>query len=425
MTSSLVVPCERFELEGGLTLLVSPRPGASVTAVRLHLRGGTALDPEGRDGTAFLVGRLADQGTETMSESDLAEALEPRGGSLSGDATGLAGSIAGGGWKLLLEKLFDLARNAAYPKAEVDVQLRRLLSRLSVEREDPRSQAGLLFRKAIYGDHWLGRSAHGTFDTVGTITARHLRTHHRKHWHPSRMTLAICGDLDPQAVRRAVSKFIQGWDAGPKLTAPQPKIPKMGVRVDAFTRDREQVHVFLGHLGVLRANPDWPALVVMDHVLGSGPGFTSRITKRLRDELGLAYSVHADIHASAGRQPGMFRAYIGTSPEHVGTAIRGFLAEMRSIRKDGVTQDELTTAKDYLLGSFALGYERASRRAGHLVAAELHGFGEDHLDQLSQAYRAITADDVQRVAETYLHPESCCVVGAGPVTKKDLSAALA
>ena len=183
--------------------------------------------------------------------------------------------------------------------------------------------------------------------------------------------------------------------------------------------------MFLGHLGVLRANPDWPALVVMDHVLGSGPGFTSRITKRLRDELGLAYSVHADIHASAGRQPGMFRAYIGTSPEHVGTAIRGFLAEMRSIRKDGVTQDELTTAKDYLLGSFALGYERASRRAGHLVAAELHGFAEDHLDQLSQAYRSITADDVQRVAETYLHPELCCVVGAGPVTKKDLSAALA
>jgi zinc protease len=425
MSSTLVVPRERFELEGGLTLLVSPRSGASVTAARLHLRGGSALDPEGRDGTGFLVGRLADQGTANMSEADLAESLEPRGGSLSGDATGLAGSIAGSGWKLLLEKLFDLARNAAYPKAAVDVQLRRVLSRLSIEREDPRSQAGHKFRKLIYGDHWLGRSAHGTFETVETITARHLREHHRKNWHPSRMTLAICGDVDPQAVRRVVSKCIKGWAAGPALIAPKPKIPKMGVRVDAFSREREQVHLFLGHLGVLRANPDWPALVVMDHVLGSGPGFTSRITKRLRDELGLAYSVHADVHASAGRQPGMFRAYIGTSPEHVGTAIQGFLVEMSAIRKDGVTKEELTTAKSYLLGSFALGYERASRRAAHLIASELHGFGEDHLDQLSQAYRSITADDVQRVAETYLHPDACCVVGAGPVTKKELVAALA
>jgi hypothetical protein len=94
---------------------------------------------------------------------------------------------------------------------------------------------------------------------------------------------------------------------------------------------REQVHIYMGHIGVRRTDPDYYALAVMDHVLGTGPGFTSRCSKKLRDELGLCYSVSAGITASASEEPGMFTAYIGTSPEHRQRAIDGFMAEIERI----------------------------------------------------------------------------------------------
>lgn len=420
----LDVPCERFELASGLVLLVSVRKDAPITAARLHLRGGSSSDPAGAEGRSFLVGRLADQGTTRSSEAELVARLEPCGGSLSGDQGGLSGSVAGDHWRVLLKTLLEVARHPSYPEAEVALQRSRILARLQVEQQDPRSQAALRFKRLVYGKHWLGRAAHGTFESLQSTGSVELRQHHAEHWGPDRMILAVCGDVDPEAVRRLVARETRGWEPVGLPAPAKVRFPAPGQRIEAFTKARDQVHVFLGHLGIRRADPAWPALVVMDHILGTGPGFTSRITRRLRDELGLAYTVHADIHSSAGKLPGTFRAYIGTSPEHVGTAVSGFLEEMRRIQDERVTRKELSLARDYLVGSFALGFERASRRAAYCVTAEVHGYAPDHLQTLPGTYAAITAAQVQEAARQHLLPDACCLSAAGPVKRTVLKAAL-
>jgi len=163
---------------------------------------------------------------------------------------------------------------------------------------------------------------------------------------------------------------------------------------------------------------------VMDHVLGTGPGFTNRVAMRLRDQLGLAYSVHANIHGTAGVYPGTFTAYIGTSPANVHTAIEGFLREIRRIQDEPVGRDELRTAKDYVVGSFALSFQRAARRAGYMISAERYKLPPDNLVSLPLLFAAVTPDDVQRVARKHLHPDACCVAAAGPIRKGDLKSAL-
>ena len=416
----LSLPIERFELSCGATLLVSRRPDAPVCAMQAHVRGGPAMDPEGLEGLAYLVGALADQGTGTRDESEIAALLEPHGGELGGDASGLAGVIVGSRWKLLLELLCDVFRDPAYPQKLYERQRTRLLDRLRVERDDPRQQGGLLFRKLVYGGHWMGRAAYGTSESIARISPKDVRALHKRHWVGKRLLLSVCGDVDPQEVRAECERLLKKLAPGKPLETVPPVFPAAGRRVRAFGAERKQVHVFLGHLGIRRNDPDYPALVVMDHVLGTGPGFVNRISRRLRDELGLAYSVHAAIHSSAGVLPGVFSAYIGTSPEHAETAIDGFLAEMRKMRDELVPQDELDTAKQYLLGSFALGFERASRRVSYMTSAQVHGWGADHLPRLIDAFAATTAEDVQRVARTHLQPDSCCLAVAGPIEAKRL-----
>lgn len=421
----LVLPIERFELKCGAVLLVSHRSSAPVCAVYAHIRGGPAFDAPGLEGSAYLVGGLADQGTRRHDEEAIANLLEPAGGALSGDAGGLAGTIVNSDWELLLELMSEQLIEPTYPRMQVERQKRRLLDRLGVEKDDPRTQGGMKFRKLVYGDHWLGRAAYGTIESVRRIGPTQLRAHHRRNWVGKRAVIAVCGDVDAKQVARKLDKLLARWNPGSALVTTPPTFPPRAPRVDVFPAERQQVHMHLGHIGITRNNPDYPALVVMDHVLGTGPGFTNRIARKLRDEMGLAYSVSANIHGSAGILPGMFSAYIGTSPIHVAKALKGFLDEIRLIQREPVGVDELEIAKSYLIGSFPLGFERASRRASYMTSAEVHRFPADNLERLLAQFAAVTRADVQRVAQAHLFPDASCVAASGPLKRTDLARALA
>ena len=420
----LDLPQERFQLSCGATLLVSARANAPITAMQVHLRGGFSLDEPEVLGTAFLTGALATEGTAKHSEVDLAEKLEPFGGSIGGDSTGLSGQIVGDQWKLLANLLAECLLEPAYPKRNVERQRGRLVQRLRVQEDDARLQAARKFRKLVYGDHWLGRTERGTAETVARIERRHLVAFHRKNWVASRAVIAVCGDVDPKAIHRYFNRRLSGWKAGRPLAPPELKFPRPSRRVGAFRADRQQVHLFLGHLGIRRRDPDYVPLMVMDHVLGTGPGFADRISRRLRDEEGLAYTVSANIHSSAGSQPGLFTAYIGTSPDKLEQAARGFVEEIRRIRDEPIEAAELDLVHSYLTGSFVLGFERASRRAQYLVFAYRQNLPEDHLAELPDRIRAVTVEDVQRVAREHLRPEHLCASGGGPVNQKELKSVL-
>ena len=214
-------------------------------------------------------------------------------------------------------------------------------------------------------------------------------------------------------------------DQGTRHQTAEEGFPALGRRVAAFKASRKQVHLILGHLGVKINDPDYAALVVMDHVLGTGPGFTNRISRRLRDEDGRTYTVNAAIYNSAGNLPGTFTAYIGTSPEHTRRALAGFVEEMRRMQDERVGAAELDVAKNYLTGSFGLGFERASRRASFLVSQYRFHLPDDHLESLPRRFQAVTAADVQAAAQRHLFPDACCLSAGGPLSKKDLKSALA
>ncbi|MCB9915560.1 MAG: insulinase family protein [Planctomycetes bacterium] len=415
----------RFELSCGATLLVTPRPGAPVFAVDVHLRGGPSLDRPGLEGTSYLVGGLASEGTQRHDEEQLAALLEPAGGELSGDSSGLNGCIEASQWKLLLKVCGEVLTTPTFPTAQVRRQQQRLLQRLQIEAADPRRRGANRFRAMIYGDHWLGRPAYGSRESVAKIEPRHLRAYHARNWVACRGVIAVCGDVAPEAVRDELERCLRRWPLGRPLVKTPAVFPEPRAEVVVVPAERQQAHLYLGHLGIRRADPDYATLVVLDHVLGQGPGFTNRVGRILRDELGLAYTVSAGITPSAGLLPGTFTAYIGTSPDKVGTALRGFLHEMRRLQDELVPADELEVAKSYLVGSFAMGFERASRRASYLVSAEVHQLPPDNLEALPRAFAAVTPEDVQRVARAHLMPDACCVCAAGPVKRADLEAALA
>jgi zinc protease len=178
---------------------------------------------------------------------------------------------------------------------------------------------------------------------------------------------------------------------------------------------KEQSSIFLGHLGIERTHPDFYTLQVVDIILGGGPGLTSRIPKQLRDNQGLAYSAYSDLTSSSGLYPGLFTAYICTSPEKREKALRGLQAEITNLVEDGVTEQELEIAKDFLIGNFAFEFQGNSSIARYLLASELFQLEEDYPSRYRETVRAVTSSEADRVARQYLDTVNYTTVIVGSV----------
>jgi zinc protease len=176
-----------------------------------------------------------------------------------------------------------------------------------------------------------------------------------------------------------------------------------------------QVHLYLGHVGVRRDNPDYYKLLVMDYVLGTGPGFTDRLSSRLRDTEGLAYTVTATIATSADREPGLFTCYAGIDSPNFLQVKKEFLQEIRRIRGEAPSEQEVQDARTYLLGSLMLQFTTGAGIASQLLTIERNRLGFDYLQDYRKAVAAVTPEDVLAAAQKYLDPKRMVLVAAGPI----------
>jgi zinc protease len=414
VTNSIRLEIGEQQLDNGLTLLAVQNPNVATFACAVSLDIRPGADSVEMCGLANLVGDCLDEGTQRYDALELATAVESIGGGLEGNARGGMVQCTADNQKAGIELLREYVMHPTFPGKEVRRVQAEILTEILADEDDPRSVAGRRFRSEVYGAHPLGRPTQGTRESIGSIKPKHLRAFHDAWFRPANGYVAAAGPDTPDRMlammRKAFTSF--GGNAPQHATLTEPALPPRARDVH-IAMAREQVHIYMGHVGVRRTDPDYYALAVMDHVLGTGPGFTSRCSKKLRDELGLCYSVSAGITASASEEPGMFTAYIGTSPEHRQRAIDGFMAEIERIRTEPPSEDELQDVKDYLTGSFVFGLERNTNLAGYVVRAKRYGLGFDFLHRYPEIIRGITREKVLEVAQKHLHPERMVTVSAG------------
>jgi len=414
MSTDIRLEIAERQLPSGLTLLAvrNPRVQTFAALVSLEIRPGD--EPEGKSGLAHLTGACLDEGTARYSDLELATAAEKLGAHLDGNSRGGIVMAPAKAEMPALRLLREVVTQPKFPTRSVRRVQGELLTEIRAEEDDPRTVAARRLRKRIYGDHPLARPAHGSTASVAALQVKDLRAYHRQWFRPGGGYVAASGPEAPEQMLDRLESAFRGFRGKAVEHASMPDVELATESHDKHVpMDREQVHVYLGHLGIRRPNPDFYVLSVMDHILGTGPGFTSRCARKLRDEQGLCYAVSAGITPSAGEYPGMFTAYIGTSPEHRHKAIDGFLQEIERIRREPPSQQELDDVKLYLTGSFVFALERNSNLAGYAVRARRFDLGFDFIARYPDIIRAITPEQVREAAEKYLHPDRLAVISAG------------
>lgn len=408
----------RTTLENGLTVVAVPMPGKTLCAAELVLDAGAAFDDI--EGTGNILARAFNEGTVIRDAAAFADASEGLGmqlaASLSWDALSLSLSAPKSRLAASLALLAEAAWTPSIPEDGFQRIKAERLVQIQQEMANGAVRAGLEFPKHAYtSDSTYFRSARGTIESVQKLTREDIVAHHERYVSPASATLVVAGDVDPAWVFENAKATLGGF------TRPEGdrKSPTTASAVDS-TRivlvDRPgsvQSNVIVGHSGVERTSSDLDALRALIYCFGGS--FSSRVNLRLREELGYTYGSRADLDAR--RAVGPYQMSAPVQADSTADTVRETLELTKKVVADGLTQDELEAAHDYLAGVFPLRFETADAVAAAVANLAVYGLPDEDLTKFPERMRAVTLEQTSEVAKKYLKPDASLVVVVGPAAE--------
>ncbi len=402
---------QRSVLENGLILLTSEQKTLPMVSIKLLIKAGSRYDPAGSEGVSNLTSRLLTYGTIKRTALEIAETLDFMGASLGTrsrrDQMSVSLTVLKKDLQVGLKLLAEILTESTFLPKEIEKQKQFIIASIKARRENPRRIARERFLEALFPQSAYGRPVEGTEDSIVAIERDSLVGFYKRFYRPDRAILAVVGDVSHQEMEQKIARAFQSWAKGPSIKDSPPTVISGPAKFIRISKKLTQANILFGHEGVPRGHPDFYAIRIMNYILGGG-GFSSRLMDSIRNERGLAYSVRSRF--SSGKYVGTFRVSMQTKNKSAKEAIRIAMEEIRLIRREGVSEEELKAAKDYLVGSFPLRLDTNWRIADFLAFGEFFGLELNFIDRYPELIRQVSQEDILRVAKRHLRPEKLIVV---------------
>jgi zinc protease len=413
-TSARAIEVQRVESPGGIKAWLVEDHTNPIIALSFAFRGGAALDPEGRQGLADMVSTLLDEGAGDLKSQDFQRRLEDLsvGLDFSAERDNFSGRL-----RTLTrnrDAAFGLLKLAlAKPRFDADAVARmrsQILAGLRQDLENPDAIAARRLFKTFFPDHPYGRPTDGTLKTVAAITIDDLRAFARSRFAKSNLIIGVTGDVTAGELGPLLDSTFGDLPSLPSGGIVRDVTPRASNDAIKISKPMPQSTILFGQAGMKRDNPDFYAAYVMNYVLGGG-GLTSRLFDEVREKRGLAYSVGSNLYPL--KHAALILGSAGTASAMVGKTLKVVRAVWKRMAKGGMTAAELKDAKTYLTGSFPLRFTSSRRIANILVGMQLDNLGIDYLKKRNGYIKAVTLDQVNRVARQLLKPGELTFVIVG------------
>ena len=406
----------RTTLANGLTVLSEHIPRVRSVAFGAFVRAGSLHEPREKMGLSHLLEHMVFKGTPTRTARQLSFELETLGGSLDAyttrEYTSYQARVLAEHLGAAVDVIGDLVFRPLLREEDLALERNVILEEIGMVDDTPDDLVFERHNGLLWGAHPYGFSILGTRDTVRALTADDLRALHARAYHPAHLVVAAAGAVDHD--RLVALLEASGWgDARPGDPTPLPLVAPVACEpAYAHVPDREltQTHVVVGSSAPPHADERRDALALVSMVLGGG--MSSRLFQTVREELGLAYSVHTfqSVHVDAG----MHGVYLATAPKTAKKAYDAVRGELSTLAAEGLPDDELAAAKRQLRGQVTLaadGVTNAMYRAASLV---LYDEPYRPLDEVLARIDAVDADEVRAVCAEFFDPDRQAVLSLGP-----------
>ena len=406
---------EHLYLPNGLSLYTCHMPEFPLVCVEALAHAGAEHDPDGLHGLATLHAELIDDGTAHRDALHIARQLELLGGGIVTAATWNASSAEvvtlAEELPRALDILADCWQAPTFPHAELERVRREIATDLLHRRSLPAQLADDCFAREVYGNGIYSRPVMGTPAGIAAATREDLVQFHARHLRPRAAALVVVGAFDPADLEKRISGLFGGQADLPPWPTPLVTPRELrGVEIHLVDRpSSRQVQLQIGHALVPRRHEDFPALMLLNLVLGGK--FTSRINLNLRERHGFTYG--ANTFMVQRRGPGPFYCRTAVSSENAGAAVAEILSELGRICSEEITATELREAQDYLIGVFPSTVQTSHDVMERLEALFLHGLPDSHFERYPERLSDYTAADLLAAAQRHLHPDRLVVAVVG------------
>jgi zinc protease len=405
-------------LDNRIRLIIKENRSIPIVSVQLSLLGGVRLEDEAQNGISQFTAVMVTKGTKNQNSLAIAKKVERMAGSLSGfsgnNSLGLTFTFLSQHFEEAFNLLTDVIRHPSFDPEEMEKRKRLILASIRQQEDDLGRLVFKLFRKTLFENHPYRMDTLGTLDSIQRMTANDLKEYYHRLLTPENMVLTVVGDVDEKQVVLAVQKGFGDLEKGFFSPPPVPQeSPLKKARRAEISKAKEQAHFVLGFLGTSLHHKDRHALEILDAAL-SGHG--GRLFRELRDKESLAYAL--DFVAQPNYDPGYIGVYMGTHPRKLETAIEAVLRELKKVREEGLTEEEVDRAKRYLIGNFEIALQTNGAQASQFSLDELYGLGFDHYQKYPQKIQKVTKEEVNRVAKQYFNLEAYAIAVIRPPLDK-------
>jgi zinc protease len=390
---------EKIVLKNGLTLLLMEKHGVPIVDFAAIVKGGSVADPEGQDGLASVTAGLLRKGTTKRSAQQFAADLDFIGAEFGADASADYSAISSEFLAKDVDKGLDLFCDAllhpAFVQAEVDKLLAQEIDGIKAAKDEAQSVALNYYYAYLFSKHPYGRPGGGDELSLARIKRDAIAKFYETNYTPGNTILAIAGEFNSAQMRAKIEQALGGWAAKPSplpaVAAPAPVKGKKLLLVDK--PDSTQTFFVFGNVGTAENDPDRVAIRVVNTIFGGR--FTSELNEALRVESGLTYGAAAFFDSR--KEPGAFAIYSYTKNESTVQAIDLAVQVLAKLHKDGVTAEQLASAKAYIKGQFPPSIETSEQLAKRIAANEFYGLDDDEINKLEERIDAVTPEIAKQV----------------------------
>lgn len=407
----------RAVLDNGMVVLVVENPAADIIAGRIFVRAGSRYEPPSQSGLSHLWAAVLTKGTDRLSSQQIAERVESVGASLGTDSAAdyclLSLKTVSADFAEMLDLAAELLQSPSFPEAEVELERRLTLQSIRSMQEQPFAIANNQLRQAIYQTHPYALPGLGTEATVAQLDRQMLQQYHQTYFRPDNMVISIAGRINPDEAIALVDRYFGSWQPpqqdGKILPLPPLELPLVQSQPQQVITEQntQQAIVMLGYLTGTVHSPDQAALKLLNTYLGNG--LSSRLFVELREKRGLAYEVSA-FHPTRV-DLSHFVVYMGTAPENTAVAQEGLRHEVERLCQVRLSEEELQSAKNKLLGQYALGKQTNAQIAQIFGWYEILELGIAYDEAFQHKIAAVTAEELQDAAGRYFAEPYVSLVG--------------
>jgi predicted Zn-dependent peptidase len=406
-------------LPGGIRVVTESLAHVRSVAVGIWVETGSRVEPVERGGISHLIEHLVFKGTENRSAEDIARAIDSVGGQLDAftakEHTCFYVSVLDEHLELATDLLADVLLRSRFAADDIEREKAVVFQEMKMVEDTPDDLVHDLFAARVWPGHPLGRPILGRREVVEGFDRATIVSHFQEEYTPGRVVVAVAGHVEHDQV---VDCFARRFEAFARATPPPPPVetPSLQPGIDMHSRPLEQVQVIMGFPGVSDTDPQRYALYLLNDIVGGS--MSSRLFQEVRERQGLVYSVHSGTQQY--RDTGILYFYAGTDPANFGKVLKAFVREVRALKKDGVTAEELRRAKDHLKGNLLLSLESSSSRMNRLARQELR-FGAFHsIDDMLGEIDGVRPEEVEALIHRVLDEEQMALVTLGPVDRRNL-----